>query len=146
LFFVENPWLKCLILHQCGHVRFPIQHQLVNEVLPNVVETTKEKYVLPALVSCITCTTSFDLCMSCVGHHTFVMVVSFLNDYWDPNHVTMGIFKVQNTAGVGMANQIKVLLESFSLLDKVIAYVKDKGSNLNTLTNALTNVVSYSPL
>ncbi len=38
------------------------------------------------------------------------------------------------------------MLNSFGLLDKVIAYVKDKGSNLNILTNALTSVVYYSPL
>ncbi len=38
------------------------------------------------------------------------------------------------------------MLDSFGLLDKVIVYVKDKGSNLNTLTNALTSVVSCSPL
>jgi hypothetical protein len=45
-----------------------------------------------------------------------------------------------------MANQVKVLLNSFGLFDKVITYVKDEGSKLNTLTNALTNVVYYSPL
>jgi hypothetical protein len=66
--FVENLWLKHLTLHQCGHVRFPIRHQLVDEMLLSVVETTKEKYVLPTLTSCITCTTSFDLWMSHVGY------------------------------------------------------------------------------
>jgi hypothetical protein len=146
LFSIENPWLKHLILHQCGHVRFPIQHQLVNEVLLSVVETTREKYVLLTLASCITCITSFDLWMSCVRHDIFAMVVSFLNDSWEPNHVTMGIFDIQNTACATMANQVKVLLNSFGLFNKVIIYVKDEGSNLNTLTNALTNVVYYSPL
>jgi hypothetical protein len=68
------------------------------------VETTKEKYVLLALASCITCTTSFDIWMSCVGHDIFVMVVNFLNDYWEPNHVTIGILEAQNTIGVAMAN------------------------------------------
>jgi hypothetical protein len=73
-------------------VRFPTWHQLVNEVLPIVVETTKEKYVLLAFASYITCTISFDLWMSHVGHDTFAMVVSFLNDFWEPSHVIMGIF------------------------------------------------------
>jgi hypothetical protein len=80
------------------------------------------------------------------GLDTFPMVMSFLNDYWEPNHVTMGIFEVQNTTSVAMANQVKVLLDSFSLLDQVIAYVKYEESNLNTLTNALSSVVSCSPL
>jgi hypothetical protein len=121
-------------------------HQLVNEVLPTVVETTREKYVLLAFASCITCTTSFDLCMSRVGHDTFAMVVSFLNDFWEPSHVIMRIFEVQNTTRVAMANEVKVLLDYFGLFGKVITYVKDKGCNLNTLTNALTSAVSYSPL
>ncbi len=34
------------------------------------------------------------------------------------------------------------MLDSFRLLDKVITYVKDEGSNLNTLTFALTFIVS----
>jgi hypothetical protein len=58
----------------------------------------------------------------------------------------MGIFEVQNTTNATMANQVKVLLDFFGLLEKIIAYVKNEGSNLNTLTNALTSVVFYSPL
>ncbi len=68
------------------------------------METTREKYVLHALVSCITCTTSFDLWMSCVGHDIFAMVVNFRNNFWEPNHVIMGIFEVQNTTIATMAN------------------------------------------
>jgi hypothetical protein len=36
------------------------------------------------------------------------------------------------------------LLDSFGLLDKVIAYVKDEGSNLNSLIFSLTSIVSCS--
>jgi hypothetical protein len=32
-----------------------------------------------------------------------------------------------------MARQMKKLLSSYNLLDKLIAYVKDKGGNLSTL-------------
>jgi hypothetical protein len=38
-----------------------------------------------------------------------------------------------------------MLLNSFSLFNKVITFVKDKGSNLATLTYALTFVVSCFP-
>ncbi len=41
--------------------------------------------------------------------------------------------------------QVKILLDSFGLLDKIIAYVKNEGSNLNTLINALKSIVSYYP-
>jgi hypothetical protein len=56
--------------------------------------------------------------------------------------VTIGIFEIHNIASVAMENQLKLLLNSFGLLDKVIAYVEDERSNWNTLTFALTFVVS----
>jgi hypothetical protein len=46
---------------------------------------------------------------------------------------------------VAMTNQVEVLLNTFGLLAKVIVYVKDERSNLSTLINALTSVISCSP-
>jgi hypothetical protein len=37
----------------------------------------------------------------------------------------VGVFEEQNIDGVAMANQVNILLDSFGLLNKVIAYVKD---------------------
>jgi hypothetical protein len=85
---VENPWLRSMVLRQRLCVVFPFRHQLVINVLPNIVKETKEKYVLPSLTSCVTCTTSFNLWMSHGGHDTFAMVVSFINNLWEPTHVT----------------------------------------------------------
>jgi hypothetical protein len=45
-----------------------------------------------------------------------------------------------------MALQLKYLYVHFDLWDKVIVYVKDEGANLNTLTNALINIISRVPL
>jgi len=36
-----------------------------------------------------------------------------------------------NTIGVIMAMQVKDLLASYNLLDKLVAYVKDEGGNLS---------------
>lgn len=36
---------------------------------------------------------------------------------------------MHNMANVAMENQVNVLLDSFSLLGKIIACVKDEGSN-----------------
>jgi hypothetical protein len=38
---------------------------------------------------------------------------------------------VQNRASATMENQVKILFDSFGLLDKAIAYVKDERSNMN---------------
>jgi hypothetical protein len=57
----------------------------------------------------------------------------------------MGIFEMQNITNASMANQVKVLLDWFGLLDKVVAYVEAKGFNLFALTITLTIVVSCLP-
>jgi len=69
------------------------------------------------------------------------MVMNFINFSWDPTHVTIGIIELDNIIGATMANKIKTLLDSFGLLNKIIAC---EGSNLNTLTFALTFMVYYS--
>jgi len=48
-----------------------------------------------------------------VDFDTFIIVVSFINISWEPYHVTIGIFKVHNTIGVTITNQVKSLLDSF---------------------------------
>jgi hypothetical protein len=95
--------------------------------IPNIVEKTKERYVLLPLASCVTCTTSFDLWMFRGGHDTFSMVVSFINNLWKHTYVTVGIFEMHNIADVAMANQVKVLLDSFGLLTKSLLMSKTKG-------------------
>jgi hypothetical protein len=63
----------------------------VTDVLPNIVEITKERYVLPSLASYITCT-SFDVWMFHGGYDIFAMVVNFINNLWEHAHVIVGIF------------------------------------------------------
>jgi hypothetical protein len=40
---------------------------------------------------------------------------------------------------------VKDLLASYTLLDKVVAYVKDEGGNLSTLAKVFTFVVTCMP-
>jgi hypothetical protein len=57
-------------------------------------------------------------------------------------NVTIGLFIVESTMGIAMVEQMKDLLGSFGLLNKVIAFVKDKRANLGTMTIALKNKLS----
>jgi len=107
-----------------------------------MVDKTQEICVIPTLASYITYTCSFDLWMFHMSFDTFVIILSFINTSREPCHVTIGIFEVHNTTSVPMANQVKSLLDSFGLLDKVIAYVKNEMFNVNILTFALTFIVS----
>jgi len=62
-----------------SHVAFPFQHQLMTNVLPNIVEKIENIY------STLTCFMHylhnfFDLWMSCDGHQTFAMVVKSITN------------------------------------------------------------------
>ncbi|KAJ7538060.1 hypothetical protein O6H91_11G033100 [Diphasiastrum complanatum] len=143
---VQNIWLRRLILRQCNRLVFPSRHQLVEEVIPQMVAKTLERYVLPLLASCVTATASFDLWMSRGEIDTFALVINFLNDSWVPCHVTVGLFETPDTSGAAMALQLKELLSQHNLTSRIIGYVKDEGANLNTMTNALISVVDCEPL
>jgi hypothetical protein len=84
--------------------------------------------------------------MSRANFDTFVIIVRFINTSWEPCQVIIGIFEVHNTTSATMANRENCLLDSFSLLDKVIAYVKVERFNLNILTYVLTSIVYYFAL
>jgi len=118
---------------------------VVQHFIPKLVAKTMEKFVMPTLESCIT-TTSFDLWMSRSRQDTFALVINFINSFRVPCHVIMGLFETIDTYGVVMATQVKELLSSYNLLDKLIAYVKDKRGNLSTIARALSYVVSCVPL
>jgi hypothetical protein len=47
--FVENTWLKCLVMHLCPKVVFPSRKIFSQEILVDLVEKSKQEYVLPKL-------------------------------------------------------------------------------------------------
>jgi hypothetical protein len=46
----------------------------------------------------------------------------------------------------GLAKQLKVLFESFSLISKVLCFVKDEGINLKTMATTLKSLISCEVL
>jgi hypothetical protein len=76
----------------------------------------------------------------------FVLVINFLGFDWKPKHVTFGLFEVVETTWQALARNLIKLLNAYGLKNKIIAYVKDEGSNLNTLTNALKSIVKCETL
>ncbi len=71
---------------------------LINEILPKITKKTKEKDISSTLESWNTCMVSFDLWMSRAGVDTFVLIMHFLNDKWEPCHVTIGSFEKGETS------------------------------------------------
>ncbi len=121
---------------------FSSRQQFSNEVIPFKVNKTMEHHVLLAFIDAIIVTTAFDSWMSWGGFDTFVLVMNYINKKWESCHVIVGIFDVHETLRATMAIQLKDFLTQYNLLNKVIAYVKVEGTNLNTLIVALTNIVS----
>ncbi len=105
------------------------------------MEKTKETYVFASLNACSCATISFDLQMSKGAHDVFVLVIIFLRFNWKPKQVIIGLFEAVETIRQMLARNLIELLNAYGLRNKIIAYVKDEGSNLNTLTNALNFVV-----
>jgi hypothetical protein len=111
-----------------------------------MVSKTMDNHVFLALIHCIICTTSFDLWMYHASYDIFAMVISFIDFTWQCVHIIVGLFETQNISGANIVEQVKSLLGSFGLLDKVIAYVKDEGNNLASFIIALTSIISCSTL
>ena len=143
---VENMWLKRFALRHDPRVVFPSRKSLTEDVLPAMVEHTLETIVRPALSACCTVTATFDLWMSKGAQDTFALVVNFLSADWESMHVTVGLFEANDTTGAAFAVQLQLLLENFDLTKKVICYVKDEGTNLGTMTQALKIIVSCDML
>jgi hypothetical protein len=80
--FVESSWLKRLCVHLCPRIIFPSKNQFSNELLPGLVEKTKQLYVLLVLVECDSTNASFDLWMSKAGHDIFALEINFLRNDW----------------------------------------------------------------
>ena len=143
---VESLWLRRLVMRRDPKVKFPTRKALVHEHIPALLAKTMERYVLPAIASCATASITFDLWMSRAGFDTFALVVNFIDDCWEPRHVTVGLFEAHDTSGVAIAEIVKPLLDEFQLTKKIIAWVKDEGSNLTTLERALQLTVSCDVL
>ncbi len=113
---------------------FSSHHQLMIDIFPNVVTHVKEKDVIFFLVLCVACIVSFNLWMSRAKYETFAMVV---NNSWEPTHVIVDVFEVHNQSLQPWPSRLRFCFDPFDLFNKGIIYVKDNGSNLRTLTNAL---------
>ncbi len=105
------------------------------------MEKMKQICVLPKLIDCIFATLSFDLWMSKGAHDIFALVIKKLGCDWQPKQVTIGLFNTTWIIGKTLANNLTKLFDQYGLRNKIIAYVKDEGSNVNTMTIVLKFVV-----
>jgi hypothetical protein len=84
--------------------------------------------------------------MSKGAHDIFTLIIIFLGCDWQPKQVTISLFEATKITRQALTNNLTKLLDQFGLRNKIIAYVKDVGSNLNTLTIVLKFVVKCEVL
>jgi hypothetical protein len=105
----------------------------------------KQIYVLSKLGDCIS-TTSFDLWMFKGAHDIFSNVINFLGFYQQPTHVIIGLFEATKIINQALATNLIKLFDQYGLRKKLIAYVKDEGSNIITMIIALKSIVKCEVL
>jgi hypothetical protein len=79
--------------------------------------------------------------MSKGAHDIFTLVLNFVGFYWQPKQMVISLFKAIKTIDQTLASKLVKLLNQYGLRKKIIAYVKNKGSNLNIMTIALKSIV-----
>jgi hypothetical protein len=113
----------------------------MNDILLRLTEKTKKKFIYEAFEPCDTCMVSFDLWMS-RGMDTFVLITHLLNHNWEFGHVTIGLFETIEIFRATMAIHVNEMLVAYGFNIKILAYVKDEGNNLCTITTILTSIIS----
>jgi hypothetical protein len=74
------------------------------------------------------------------------LVISFLGSDWKPKHVTLDLFEAIDITKQALVRNLIDLLDIYGLKNKIITYVKDEGSTLNTLTITLKFIVKCEAL
>ncbi len=141
--FVESSWLKCLVMHLCPKIVFPSRKMFSQEVLVDLMEKTKEEYVLTKFKQFYFAIVSFDLWMSKGAHVVFALVIKFLNEKWLSQHIIIGLFKANETTKRALARNLIELLDQYDLRKKIVTYVKGEGANLNAMTTTLKFVMKF---
>lgn len=61
----------------------------------------------------------------------FIVVVNFISNNWEAKHITIGLFEVILTPIAWLwFLSYDIFFHIFSLMHKILAYMKDDGSNL----------------
>ncbi len=131
--FIESTWLKLLVMHLCSRFVFTSSKIFSQEVLVDLVEKIKQKYVLPKLKQCYFAT-NFDLWMLKGACDVFTMVISFFIEKWQPQRITIQLFEANETTRHVMVKILIELLDQYDLRKKIITYVKGECANLNAMT------------
>ncbi len=84
--------------------------------------------------------------MSKGAYDVFALVINFWGNDWQSKHVIISLFEATKTIGQTLARTLTKLLDKYGLRKKIIAYVKNEGSNLHVMIIPLKAIVNYEYL
>jgi len=142
---IESIWLHRLAYKSCSQMIFPSLNFFVEKGLSTLVQKTlveRATYINYMLVC------NMHLWPLDVKRCTWYICYCCEFSRWWPIAKTCHQWLVWTiyTSGVAMACKLQQFLDNFFLAQKVVAYVKDDGSNLQTCTTILNLIVSYNML
>jgi hypothetical protein len=142
----ENLWMQCLTLQLDPKVVFPFRKVMSEEIFLMMVEKCLKEYVTLLFDVTPIAIEKFDLWMSRTTCDTFAFVINFLTPQWEPRHVCVGLFEVNDTTRASLGKQMTILLERFKLTSKIWCFVKNEGTNLGIMIATLRFMVTCEAL
>jgi hypothetical protein len=98
-------------MHLCLRIFFASKKIISYELLLELVEKTKELYVLLALTLCHFAIASFDMWYQKVDKIFFALVINFKKVDWRPKHIIANFFEPLDTSRQTLVKNLTNLLE-----------------------------------
>jgi hypothetical protein len=101
-------------------MNFPSKRLFSLDILPSLVEKTKQLYVFPTLAECYFAIAYYDFWMFKKAYDVLGLVINFLGNDW-PKHVTIGLFESTITTRHALARNCldKYALKRSLLMSKM---------------------------
>jgi hypothetical protein len=99
------------------------------EIFPMMVEKCLKEYVTLLFDVTLIAIAKFNLWISKVACDTFAFVINFRTPQWEPRHVCVSLFEVNDTTRARLAKQMTNLLERFKLISNILCFVENEGTN-----------------
>ena len=141
LSLVENDYFKSYVHTLNPRVRIPDGRKLTSQLIPEFIKHCEETFVIPKLESMKTLSITFDLWMSRGCEDIFDLVVHGMDNNFQQHQVHLRMVESGSITGLYLASVLKNELKKHNLMDRVIACVKDGGSNLRSCTPILQGLV-----
>ena len=135
LSIVENMYFRSYVHIYNPRIKMPSRRKLSSELIPEFIKDVFEKFVTPKIAQMDTDSTTFDLWMSKGCEGIFDLILHGIDKNFKKHQLHLRMLECGSTRGVDLAGVLKPELEKHGLLHKLLACVKDGGSNLRTCTS-----------